>query len=439
MTAISSISRPNFSVPGLSRTTNGLLHLHFGAGRLGLGLIAPAFQRPGSQLFLLNRAVSGYKATGGTALSPARRNELLRDNPARTYVIQKPGGGADDRRVVHYDDFFEYDDDNLEDFIHGVLAGPFRGPVSVVVTASLLSAENYGPVIQALNVIARVAQRGGRLDDGHQGGGRLSGRIYLVACENTLSAREVCDDERLSGLLSPEARERVTCVHALVDRMCVGLEEDDAGEAPGVLVRAEEYGSVKLELTPETEELEEACRGSGVEFSRHVDTEKQIKSWLLNGTHWLLALDAFHKTGGDRELKLNRFIRSSPENERFARGVMGEMRDGVAALLRSDPAYAGFVRDVDVDWYLDGAAEAILKRFMGTDDPMLRILARFQAPKPDLCNTVESFTKRLADRVDAPMRAYEAEKGTIPAAASHSIQSLVSLLASGRFIDMPAA
>lgn len=54
-----------------------MLHLHFGAGRLGLGLIAPAFRTSGSELHLLNRAVSGDKATGGTSLGSERRNALL--------------------------------------------------------------------------------------------------------------------------------------------------------------------------------------------------------------------------------------------------------------------------------------------------------------------------------------------------------------------------
>jgi mannitol-1-phosphate/altronate dehydrogenase len=425
MNAITTLCRPGIA-EGSTAADTGLLHIHFGAGRLGLGLIAPFFQRPGSRLFLMNRAVSGDKATGSTALPAERRNQLLRDNPEGYYVVQKPGGSDADRHPVHYDGFFEYDEDNLEGIIQSIVSRPFGRPTAVMVTASLLSAENYGPVIKALNIIARMAR-----EREH-----LSGRIFLVACENTLSAREVCEDEALSSLLLSEARESVTCVHALVDRMCVGLEEDRTGPRPVVLVRAEDYGSVKLELTPDTEDLEDLCRGSRVEFSRHVDTEKQIKSWLLNGTHWLIALDAFDRTDGDKNLKLNQFILSSPENERFARGVMQEMRDGVAALLRSDPTYAGFVRDVDVDQYLDGAAEAILQRFVATDDPMVRILARFQAPRPNLCNTIESFTKRLADRVDAPMRAFEAEKGTVPKAASHSIQSLVRLLASGKFIDL---
>lgn len=58
-----------------------MMHLHFGTGRLGLGLVAPFFQTPGSQLHLLNRATSGTNATGATALSPERRNRLLQSHP----------------------------------------------------------------------------------------------------------------------------------------------------------------------------------------------------------------------------------------------------------------------------------------------------------------------------------------------------------------------
>ncbi len=34
-------------------------------------------------------------------------------------------------------------------------------------------------------------------------------------------------------------------------------------------------------------------------------TEKQLKSWLLNGSHWLLALEAFEESHGDKELRLD--------------------------------------------------------------------------------------------------------------------------------------
>lgn len=422
---VSTALRPRHAESESKLQGAGLVHIHFGTGRLGLGLIAPFFQKPGSRLYLLNRAVSGHNATGGTALSAERRNRLLRENPDKHYVIQKPGGGPGDRQTVCYDGFFEYGANDLEGTVCSIVSGLPRERVAIVMTASVLKAENYGPVIQALNTLAGLMQAGAHPIDG----------LFLVACENTVSAHDVFRDERLCALLAPETRDRVTCVHALVDRMCVGLEEGEAEGRPVVVVRAEEYGSLKLELTPETEGLVELCRGSRIEFSRHVDTEKQIKSWLLNGSHWLIALEAFQDTCGDRGMKLNEFLEAEPEHARFAGEVMREMRAGVAGLLRGSPQYASFVEDVDVDAYLAGAAEAILRRFSTTEDPITRILARFQAPSSEDHETIVNFSKRFADRVDEPMRAYEAEHGTVPPAASHGVQSLVRLIASSTFID----
>lgn len=403
------------------------MHIHFGAGRLGLGLVAPFFQGPGSELYLLNRAVSGSKETGSTALTSQRRNELLQNNPEKFYVIRDPGTCASGRHVVRYDGFFAYDDDTVGDITRSILAKSTRKQAGVIVTASVLKACNYCAVLQALALLAEAREQGS------------IGPLFFVACENTLSAHDVFQDCDLIDLISGPARRHVTCVHALVDRMCVGLEEDRSGPHPTVLVRAEQYGSVKLELGPETEALMEKLAGTRVEFSRHVAVEKQVKSWLLNGSHWLIALAAFQESQGNRELKLNEFLRETPERERFASTVMKEMRDGVAAILRGRAQYTEFVRDIDPDQYLDGAARAIIDRFLTNEDPITRILARFQAPSPGSLTTIEAFSKRFSDRVDEPINAYEADKGVPPLAAMHSMRSLVRLIASGSFINAPRA
>ena len=221
----------------------------------------------------------------------------------------------------------------------------------------------------------------------------------------------------------------------LVDRVCVGLEEDTKGEIPAVLVRAEEYGSLKLELREETEALQQGLDGSQVEFTRHVHTEKQVKNWLLNGSHWLIALAAFNESKGDQTLKLNEFLSASPERRAFASKLMDEMSEGVATILRTDPRYAEFVHEIDPEDYLHGASRAILDRFIQNEDPITRILARFQAPSTETPGSVGTFSKRLSDRVDEPILAYQEKTGAPPAAASQSVQSLLRLLASGTFID----
>ncbi len=405
-----------------------MLHLHFGAGRLGLGLIAPAFQRDGSELYLLNRAVSGVKATGDTALTSERRNLLLAAKHPGRYVIEKPGGSAADRKTVTYDGFVTYDDANLAPQIEELLRGSRGAEAGVIVTASILALENYPPVLETLNLLAAKRARGESI-----------GQIYFIACENTLSAPAIFRDDAVRALLSAETLEHVTCVHALVDRMCVGLEEVATEDGPAVLVRAEDYGLVKLELAPGSEGLAELCAGCDVEFSRHVDTEKQIKSWLLNGTHWLIALDAFEKSRGDQAMKLNEYLLADPRRMAFARTAMREMTEGVAILLRGQDRFRDFVAEVDVGAYLDRAAAAILRRFCATDDPITRILARFRTPTPGSMDTVVSFRQRFADRVDEPMRAWEAVNGVRPPAASRGVLSMRRLVASRTFITAAAA
>src|SRR5438874_6853551 len=117
-----------------------MLHIHFGTGRLGLGLVAPFFQSSGSELFLLNRARSGKNATGSTALDPSRRNELLEKNSKHLYAIDAPGGtGARElteaREQVLYDGFFAFDDDKVSETIGKILEQSDEKQKAVIVTA----------------------------------------------------------------------------------------------------------------------------------------------------------------------------------------------------------------------------------------------------------------------------------------------------------------
>lgn len=401
-----------------------MLHLHFGTGRLGLGLVVPFFQRPGSELHLLDRAASGDNPTGATALTPDRRNGLLRDHPHREYFIQKPAGGPSDRHAVHYDDFVAYGEDDIDGIVGSIARNSQGRRSGAVVTASILKPENYVPVIKALNCLGRIKQ-----DDAGSTGG-----IFLAACENTLSAGEVFEDRQLGPLIAPEAREHVTCVPALVDRLCVGLEEDDSTPHPTVLARAEEYGALKLQLSQATEPLMDLCRGNRVEFGRHIDVEKRIKGWPVNGRHWIIALTAFQEEH-DPELKLNEYLAASPEHFEFATAALEEMGEGIALLLRRDPEYAAFLRDVDIDLYLERSRKAILARLAGTEDSMTRILARFRAPTRTDPHSVEDFARRFADRIDAPIDAFRREHSHKPRSASRSLFDLHRLIASGSFIN----
>src|ERR1700710_1704099 len=86
-----------------------MLHMHFGAGRLGLGLVVPAFQASPTTSVILNRAVAGANATGSTALGAARRNTLLRDHPESAYHLQILDGTEARTERIRYASFHTYE------------------------------------------------------------------------------------------------------------------------------------------------------------------------------------------------------------------------------------------------------------------------------------------------------------------------------------------
>ena len=406
-----------------------MLHIHFGTGRLGLGLVAPFLQTKDSELFLLNRRSSCHNETGSTVLDPSRRNDLLKNNARCEYLIETPGPlptpFTEPRERVQYEGFFSFGETDARQAIHEILNKSEKKADGIVVSASVLNVKNYAPVVKALNEICRAKEIGES----------EIGDVYLIACENTVSAHEVLKHEDLAPEIDDLTRKHVRCVHALVDRVCVDIEECSFGGEPTVMVRAEVYGSLKLELCPNTENLPKLLQGSRTEFSCHLDTEKEIKLWLLNGSHWLIALTAFRESDGNVDLKLDDYINATEDHRLYAAEVVNEMRDGIEALLRSEPQYASFVEEVDVSAYLDGAAASILERFKMNDDTIMRILARFRAPTSDETTTVQTFVDRFLHKIEPPLLAYQAEKGVPPRSATQGIFNLFRLQASGTYVD----
>lgn len=106
---------------------------------------------------------------------------------------------------------------------------------------------------------------------------------------------------------------------------------------------------------------------------------------------------------------------------------MRAIGEGIAILLRKDPGYAAFARDVAVDGYLDGACRQFLELMESTEDPVNRILARFRAPMPDQASAIATFTRRFADRIDEPIDAYEHGTSPPPRAGGSSTSTARSL------------
>src|ERR1700710_2344541 len=133
-----------------------MLHMHFGAGRLGLGLVVPAFQASPTTSVILNRAVSAANATGSTALGAARRNTLLRDHPESAYHLQILDGTKARTERVRYAGFHTYAGGDLAARTRAIAEASEGSRRGVMITASVLKRENYGPVLEALTTLAAM-------------------------------------------------------------------------------------------------------------------------------------------------------------------------------------------------------------------------------------------------------------------------------------------
>ena len=136
-----------------------MLHLHFGAGRLGLGLAAPFFKKEQSDLFLFNRLNSSPNPTGDAGLAPARKTQLLKNHPNHMYVIQTPGREKVLEKIG-YTSFNSYDERTIEQTIASVAEGSAVSQKGVVVTASIVDPSNYTSVITALNLLSQMRADG---------------------------------------------------------------------------------------------------------------------------------------------------------------------------------------------------------------------------------------------------------------------------------------
>jgi len=66
------------------------------------------------------------------------------------YIVQQSAEEGVQRHMVHYNGFFEYADDNIEGVIRSIIDGSRQHRDGIVVTASVIVAANYRPVLRAL-------------------------------------------------------------------------------------------------------------------------------------------------------------------------------------------------------------------------------------------------------------------------------------------------
>jgi hypothetical protein len=411
-----------------------MLHLHFGCGKLGLGLVAPYLKTAESELFLLNRsAPSTVVMQAGDQSAYAQAHTL--NSTKRNSLLQAGGGGfwvsngsATARTYVAYNGFSSYHDDDIVSVINRIVQCSQRSADGVIITASLVYIEHYAPIVLALQTLCKA-----RDHDPDR-----IGEIYFIACENMFNANDVLAHPAYHALLSKTHERTICCVDAIVDRICSRLDIFVEEGQEHLFVCTEPYGKLTLELPKARPAFAASLSGSRVTFSQHLAAERDVKGWLLNGSHWLIALTAFRETNGNPDVKLNTFITESIMHRYYAGEIITEMRQGVEALLRADPTYAAFLHDTDITAYLDNAAASILMRFASNEDSIVRILRRFRAPSVDDVGAVQTFVDSLLQKIERPLHAYGTQYGAAPRASTEALMNVLRLQATATYPNPPA-
>src|SRR5262245_26668871 len=90
-----------------------MLHIHFGAGRLGLGFSTWLFSKAGAECFVVNRSSHDDSSTPPDQISKRRRNELLR---RCIYAVSDSAmfdrSAQDPVEYVGFEAFIEYSENN---------------------------------------------------------------------------------------------------------------------------------------------------------------------------------------------------------------------------------------------------------------------------------------------------------------------------------------
>lgn len=187
-------------------------HLHFGAGRLGLGLVATMAHEAGLTTIIYNRETTASKAKSGDEISPKRRNELLSQKPrfvSSTLDPIKPNATK-----ISFKEFRTYNSESSPD----EFAQPLSTNEPWLVTASLIAPEAYDfPAA----VVAEAAKA--RMEMG------IAAPIYLMAFENEfktdLFEAKVKEATERNHPEIDQAALPVVGVNIMADRICTSLDE----------------------------------------------------------------------------------------------------------------------------------------------------------------------------------------------------------------------
>jgi mannitol-1-phosphate/altronate dehydrogenase len=376
-----------------------LNHVHFGAGKFGLGFVGWISNHLDLKLHLANRS---YGDTG--ALSA--QNQLIAEQ--LTYQIEH---SSDDLETVRVSEFLNFDSAPGRQRLVGLIASP----ETMMITTSLgLLPQPVVSIIQD-GLIARAQAK--------------APPLFVLACENELKSADLQDAVEKGAPVNVISRAAhfVPCV---VDRICREVTDD----GHRVVVHAERYGCLSLwnevDLSWFRDRLSAQARAvQAMRFERsaaHLEFADRKKKWLINGPHLLLAINAYY----DHQIAFEEFVR---QNRLVARNMLQEFAAGCFHVCSqgSEPVMAPDAIRASIE----EKVEEVLERLANFPDVTTRIMRRFVRPSGRNPISLQDFFRNMRYKVVQPARAYYEAEGEMPHRISDTFLKLIELIANDEFIS----
>jgi len=376
-----------------------LHHVHFGAGKLGLGLVGWISNHLNLQLYIANRS---NPATG--ILSA--RNRLIAEQFG--YDIAYGPTVVEAIRVVAVLNL-----DNVGD--RQELVSLIASPETQLLTTSMVEAHPsvMSIIREGLLQRARAAAQ----------------PLYILACENELKSEDLLAHIE-SGLTEKDAnaiRNAGTFIPCVVDRVCVGV----SALRGRTIVAAAQFG--RLSLPPNADRaffegrLSQAARdANAIAIEHDIEFAEIKKKWLFNGPHLIIAINAYY----DGHLTFHEYVQNNSDLAQeifheFAMGCFHVCSQNTRLLAMGvDKIYRQIQNEVSINQ----------QRFRDFPDSTQRIISRFLEPTKDKPNTLQLFFKNLRYKVVEPATTYCESEGQMPHRISYTLLRLIELIADGRFI-----
>lgn len=354
---------------------SGFDHVHFGAGKLGLGLIVPITKQAGFRTLVVTKS-------SGKENKEAAYSKL---NKSKKYVLQikkkKNHQMITTSQSIQLNDFHEYRESVSKKILEKIATKNLR----LITTA--VGESNLDKVSSEIVQIIRIRFKN-----------KINQHLVIIACENLVSNSDELK-KKINRLLKDEEKkyssDNVFFCNCVVDRVCPTLNE--AGKLVNV-VAYEYYNWILNKNNLPKEDLiylrKHFKKTKGVHFADNPEFElkQTLKIWCFNGIHLALAVygrDALRNEsallseaiGHDRISQTIRRLQNA-----YTYVISAAFKIDRKTIVKYQDHFIKRIKEND-----DDKIERII-------DDLLRVIKYDQK-----FHEVEAFLKKVQDRLISPM------------------------------------